>query len=600
MDDHLKTRNQIMEELAEARNRIAALTRSEAIHRSAEESLKSTLHELRVHQEELKTQNEDLIQARYALEISQKKYQHLFEFAPIGYFAIDQKMVVQEVNLTGASMLGLNQEHLNGKPLIIYADCKSRDILAAHFRGVFADKSASVEVQLTNGNDKQFPAVIQSTLVSGGSNEKNYSLTAVMDITHRKEMELALRQKTVKLKKTLTELKDTQEQILQQERLASVGQLAAGIAHDFNNILTGILGYIQLLGSNASMPDGFRKDLDELELLVTRAANLVRQILDFSRKSIGKLEKIDLLQLLQESIKFLKRTIPENIHILLQTEIMDAPVRADPSQFQQALTNLVVNARDAMPNGGKLRLQLIRVSLEKEDKPPFVGMQPGEWLKLSVNDNGSGIPEEIRTKIFDPFFTTKDAGKGSGLGLAQVYGIIRQHEGYVGVTGNVDSGTTFTIYLPLISAVEKTHNRKKDKKLIPRGRGETILLVEDEPVVLKTVQAMLSRLGYKVLTACHGKEAFSILNKNLNDIKLVLTDMVMPEMDGASLYKALQEVAPNMKVVMMTGYPLGEESPKILTENIKDWIPKPVSLSDLACTLNKILESSYEDGAGKL
>ncbi len=425
----------------------------------------------------------------------------------------------------------------------------------------------------------------ESRMVISGKNEV---LVIVRNITERKQTEEALRESNRLLQETLVELEGTQEQILQQERMAAVGQLAAGIAHDFNNILTSILGFAVLLQRRSDMPESAQPDLNHIVQQGQRAAHLVRQILDFSRKSIHHPQQLNLELFLKETTRFLGRTIPENINILLEIEPGDYWVNVDLTQLQQVATNLAVNARDAMPTGGELTLRLSRFTLQSNQQPPYPEMPPGEWVLFSAMDTGTGIPDEILPHIFDPFFTTKEVGQGVGLGLAQVYGIVRQHEGYIDVKSQVEKGTTFFIYLPALAVANLLPKAEIPVEMF-RGYGQTVLLVEDEPAVLAATKAMLEHLNYQVLTATNGQKALSVYAEHKNEIALVLADMIMPKMDGVDLFEALQVQDHDIKVVMMTGYPLGQDSLQTFTKGIEGWLSKPIEFQQLAQAVSQAL-----------
>ncbi len=305
----------------------------------------------------------------------------------------------------------------------------------------------------------------------------------VQDITERKKAESqreaaleALRESKQRLEQTLAELKATQEQIVQQERLAAVGQLAAGIAHDFNNLLTSMTGFAELVQMDPRVPEGVQPELSRIVKQGQRAGHLVQQILDFSRKSMRQPQPLKLAPFLKEAVKFLERTIPETIHIRLEIEAVESMIQADPTQLQQVLTNLAVNARDAMPEGGELKIRLSSLTLARGEESPGPDISPGEWVVLSVSDTGTGIPAEILPRIFEPFFTTRTP-EGSGLGLAQAYGIVKQHGGYIDVESHVGEptlgspgGTTFTIHLPALEKREEAPRERGRKSLTVRAR----------------------------------------------------------------------------------------------------------------------------------
>jgi signal transduction histidine kinase len=387
----------------------------------------------------------------------------------------------------------------------------------------------------------------------------------------------------------VSEERQVQQRVQQQERLAVMGQLAAGIAHDFNNILTGIIGFAQLLRMQPDVPTSAKADLDRIIEQGRRAAHLVRQILDFSRRSTIERRPLDLSSFLKEAARFLQRTIPENIHIVLEIAPEEYRVNADPTQLHQMLTNMAVNARDAMPEGGELRLGLSRFTLKPGEQVPFPGMPSGEWITLSISDTGVGIPQEVLPHIFEPFFTTKEVGEGTGLGLAQVYGIVKQHEGYIDVRSQVGVGTTFLVYLPAL--LEPQMPGEEELEEIPRGRGETVLLVEDGPEVLQAGLAMLEHLGYRVLTARDGQQALEVHAEHKDEIALVLSDVVMPRIGGQELCQLLRERDPTIKMVLVTGYPLGEEISELRAAGIAGWVRKPFMLEQLARVVRRALHA---------
>jgi PAS domain S-box-containing protein len=396
-------------------------------------------------------------------------------------------------------------------------------------------------------------------------------VSVVRDITDRKLMEEALRQ---------------------HERLAAVGQLAAGIAHDFNNILTSVIGFAEVLQRRSDVSDTAKQYLRPIVDGGRRAALLVRQILDFSRKSFFLLEPLDLGSFLPETARFLERTIPESVHICLEISEGEHFVSADPGQMQQVLTNLALNARDAMAEGGQLSIRLRPLVLEPGEPPPASGMLPGEWILLSVSDTGTGISEDVLPHIYEPFFTTKEVGEGTGLGLAQVYGIVKQHEGFIEVETAEGEGTTFSIYLPALRAQETRDSATPGGTASGMRGGQVILLVEDDPEVLGVGKALLEHLGYAVLTAPTGREALELYDGHQAEIGLVLLDMVMPEMGGLELFDELKARDSEVRVVLVTGYPLGEQGDLLLQRGILDWVQKPLDLNRLSETVSRALDEA--------
>jgi len=390
----------------------------------------------------------------------------------------------------------------------------------------------------------------------------------------------------------VTERREIQERVQTQERLAAIGQLAAGIAHDFNNLLTGIMGFAELLRDRPDLPDSAREWANTILEQGRSATQLIRQILDFSRKSPMEKRPVELVAFLSEATQLFRRTLTPSIEVHFEYEAGEYWVQGDPTQLQQILMNLVVNARDAMPKGGRLTIRLGRFRLDEGTSPPYPGLGPGEWVRLEVADTGTGIPAEILPRIFEPFFTTKERGRGTGLGLAQAYGLVRQHDGFIDVRSQVGVGTTFIIYLPALRPAAVAPPAAAVSETLPTGGGELILLVEDEDAVRDVLRTMLERLGYRVIVAASGPEAIRLYQRHMGQIALVLSDMVMPDMNGLALFQALRTLDPRARVALVTGHPLGEEIREFLHRGLVGWIQKPVSLADLARLLQQALRKA--------
>ncbi len=388
----------------------------------------------------------------------------------------------------------------------------------------------------------------------------------------------------------VTEERQIQQRLRLQERLATVGQLAAGIAHDFNNILQGVVGFTDLLLRQGDLPAPVRERLYLVAQQGRRGAHLVRQVLDFSRQSVAERHPLDLVPFLKETVRFLERMLPENIRLSLEIQPGSYLIYADLTSLQQVITNLATNARDAMPHGGELRLQLSRLALKVGDRPPFPEMPPGDWVVLRVADTGVGIPPEVLPHIFEPFFTTKAPGIGTGLGLSQVYGIIRQHDGFIDVESQVSDpatgrpgGTVFTAYLPALSIEAPVLPVQVQRPMaLWKGRGETILVIEDDLQVLAVIQAMLEELGYEVLAARSGGEGLALYERRQQEIALVLLDMVLPETKGTDIFRALRRLNPEVKGILVTGYSVPEEVRALRAEGLSGFLQKPFSIETLA------------------
>ncbi len=388
----------------------------------------------------------------------------------------------------------------------------------------------------------------------------------------------------------VTEARQIQVRAQKQERQAAVGQLASGIAHDFNNILGSILLYTEILMESPNLRE---KDKERLKTIMNqsqRAAALTRQILDFSRSGLIEPYRIDLVPFLEQLAKLLGRTLPENIRLYLVRKENQYVVNADPVRLQQVLMNLAVNSRDAMPDGGDLRIKLERLCIDGDNPSTMPDMPEGEWVRIIVSDTGIGIANDVLPHIFEPFYTTKQPGEGSGLGLAQVYGIITQHEGYVDVKSDVGKGTSIFLYLPAHPGpVEDVVIL--DKPAQPGNSKEKLLVVEDDAGARTAVSEALRAYRYDVLSAANGMEALKVVAENQGKIALVISDLIMPGMSGVALYKRLAKDYPNISMLVMTGYPLKEETRDLLEHGGVTWLAKPIHMRALVRAIQKVLKT---------
>lgn len=386
----------------------------------------------------------------------------------------------------------------------------------------------------------------------------------------------------------MTQERENQARIQMQDRLATVGQLAAGIAHDFNNIMAAIVVYADLLKRDPNLLPVSQDRLAIIQNQVQRAASLIRQILDFSRRSVMEQSTLDLLPFIKELEKLLRRVLPETIRIELRYEEGEYLVNADPTRLQQVFMNLAVNANDASPHGGMLYFELEKVVVEEGERPPCPDLPAGEWVRVSVQDTGEGIPAEVLPHIFEPFFTTKPVGQGTGLGLAQAYGIIRQHDGYIDVHSQVGEGTVFHIYL---RAEENAVPEEAPERTAPEmhGTGEMLLVVEDDPAAREAMRALLEAYNYQVLTATNGAEALRIYEQRAGSISLIISDVVMPVMGGVALYNSLSRQWPHVKMLFVTGHPIREQEQDILEQGNVHWLQKPFSVRMFSQVVHDLL-----------
>lgn len=512
-----------------------------------------------------------------ALRVSEERLVLALEGANLGMWDWHVPTGQIIINKRWAEMLGYTLDEIDPtfeswEKLLHPEDAQSvRTILAEHLQGRRPIYQTEHRLRTKSGEWKW---ILDTGKVVNRDEQGNPTRVTgtLLDITERKHMEL---------------------QLMQQERLAAVGQLTAGIAHDFNNTLTSILGFAELLHHSPDMQESAREYLAIIISSGQQAVYLIHQMLDFSRKSMCRPKQLDLVPFIKEIIKFLGSTIPETIHLHLDIEPGDYLITADPTQIQQVLTNLALNARDAMPEGGDLRILLSQIEASGELQQCITCNQflTGNWIAITVTDNGSGILPEVLPHIFEPFFTTKEIGQGTGLGLAQVYGIVKQNNGHIAVHSHSGQGTTFTLYLPPLLAMQNSKEPCAKVPIVP-GQGETILLVEDESMVLAAIKTMLEDLGYQVLTATNGREALNIYAGHHDSIAVVLSDMVMPDMDGLALFNVFKTQRPDIKIILMSGYPLVENGAQFLEQGIVDWFQKPISYGNLSQILNKALGKS--------
>jgi CheY-like chemotaxis protein len=372
--------------------------------------------------------------------------------------------------------------------------------------------------------------------------------------------------------------------------MEAVGQLAGGIAHDFNNMLMVIRGYAETILLDPDSPERIRADLKQIDSAVQRAAMITRQLLVFSRQQVLKIETIDLNEVIRETLRMLERLIGEDVELC--AELSEAPsfVHGDAGQLQQVLVNLAVNARDAMPTGGQLRIAVRRAELKRGRESEELEVEPGKYSVLEISDSGEGMSEEIRSKAFDPFFTTKPPGQGTGLGLATVYGIVRQSGGAIRLESEPGHGTTFEIYLPIATQPAAVEAEPSERRL--ESGSETILLVEDEEPVRRLVQNMLERNGYKVLVAEDGLAALEVSRAYEESIDLLITDVVMPRMNADQLVTLLEGERPGIPVLFVSGYVDDVISRYGIETRSRRILGKPFVEADLLDKVRKLLDAT--------
>jgi nitrogen-specific signal transduction histidine kinase len=387
----------------------------------------------------------------------------------------------------------------------------------------------------------------------------------------------------------MTERRALEEQFRQAQKMEAVGRLAGGVAHDFNNLLTVILSYTDMLMEDASPKDARAEDLSEIRKAAVAAASLTRQLLAFSRQQVIEPRLLNLNDVVESSEKMLRRLIGEDIDVQATLSSTPLTVLIDPGQLEQVMMNLAVNARDAMPTGGKLTLETANVTLDAEYARDHWPVTPGNFAMLAVSDIGCGMDEQTRSRMFEPFFTTKGAAHGTGLGLATVYGIVKQSNGFISVYSEPGKGTSFKIYLPLLDEAPEQYAAKPGSEATPTPSGtETILLAEDATAVRVAARQILERLGYTVLEAANGADALSAARAAID---LLLTDVVMPEMSGRELVDRFAKLRPSTKVLFMSGY----TDDAIVRHGVlrpgTAYLQKPFSADTLGRKVREVLDS---------
>ena len=392
-----------------------------------------------------------------------------------------------------------------------------------------------------------------------------------------------------KLEKNITELQQTQAQLIQAQKMEAVGRLAGGIAHDFNNLLTVIRGYGELLLNDCDLESSVRETVEEIRKAGEQASELTGHLLAFSRKQMFRPRIVNINDTIRGMEKILQRLIGEDVELETKLESNLAPIRVDPHQIEQVIMNLAVNARDAMPEGGSLLLETANIYLGSDFVAKHPEVDPGRYVLLAMTDTGAGIRKEILTKIFEPFFTTKERGRGTGLGLSTVYGIVKQSLGYIYADNVSDGGACFSLYFPSSQGAELPALTVEDSS--PELKGtEKILLVEDEDTVRSLTETILQRSGYEVVSASNAEQALSLSTTEMEQVRILLTDVIMPGMNGRALAKSLQEDIPDLKVLFLSGYAADITGSELSGDQPGEFLQKPFSRIDLLRKLRQLID----------
>jgi len=497
---------------------------------------------------------------------SEARFRVLVEQLPAVLWTVDRQLQFTSSVGSGLARLGLKPNEIVGKSLLEYFETNDRTFLpvAAHLRAV-SGEPVTFPVEWKGGS---YACHVEPLRDANG--EIFGAICMSLDVTDRKNLE---------------------EQLRQAQKMEAVGRLAGGIAHDFNNLLMVIQGYADLLADRFPAGDPLRRNVEQIQMAGQRATSLTRQLLAFSRKQMLAPTIISVHTVVADMEKILRRLIGEDIQLDTSSVPDLWPVKADRSQIEQVIMNLAVNARDAMPNGGRLTIETANVELDSAFSRHAVVMAPGKYVMLAVTDNGLGMDANTQAHLFEPFFTTKEKGKGTGLGLATVYGIVKQSGGYIWAYSEPGRGTTFKIYLPRVEeqlGVKPPKDSGGQAKALPRG-SETVLLVEDEDGVRQLARDYLQANGYAVVEASDGHTALELAAMHRGPIHVLMTDVVMPGISGRELAQRIAKIRPEIKVLYMSGYTDQSVVRHGILESDAVLLQKPFTMANLAAKLREIL-----------
>lgn len=514
-------------------------------------------------------------QTQQALEESEQRFKMLFEFAPDGFYLSDLQGIFIEGNREAERITGYRKKELIGKSFLSLKLLPLTQIpLAVKLlaKNALGQPTGPDEFVLNRKNGTKIPVEISTFPIQ--INNRRVVLGIARNISQRRKAE--------------EEKQQLKENLHQAQKMEAVGRLAGGIAHDFNNLLAVISGYAELLhieltGSSPAEAKIAKKIADTVQ----NTANLTKQLLAFSRKGKYQVTAVNLHKAVDEAIALLNRSIDKRITITAHLRAQPSTVMGDLSQLQNAMLNLGLNARDAMPDGGTITFETECVTID--ETPPAGTARPGAYIRLSVTDTGVGMDEETRARAFEPFFTTKEKGKGTGLGLASVYGTVMNHNGLVELQSEPGRGTTVVLYLPVADQPAASEPEATAPAEPTEKRSGRILVVEDEGLVREMICDALASLGYSATSCTNGKEAVTHYRSHFRDIDCVLLDLTMPELNGADCFRAMKAINPEIKAVITSGYTMDEEINKLLQEGAFSFIQKPFTIHNLSDILNKAL-----------
>lgn len=508
-----------------------------------------------------------LIKAEEELRKSEAKFRSYVELSPFGVFISDASGNYVDANPAASDITGYTREELLSMTILDLIPPDGKEMAAAHFAQIEATGFAEAVIPYVQKN-----GTLRLWNVTAVPLNDQRFLGFVQDVTERDQME---------------------EQIRSVQKLDAIGQLAGGVAHDFNNLLMGIMGYTGLCLDEVEADNPIREWLDEIMVEAKRSADIVRQLLAFSRKQTIAPRLLNLNDTVENMLKMLRRLIGEDIDLLWQPGWHLATIKIDPGQVDQIMANLCVNARDAIGGVGKVTIETANVILDDAYCETHSEVDPGDFVMLAISDNGSGMDAETRANIFEPFFTTKKLGDGTGLGLSTVYGIVKQNGGSINVYSEPGEGTVFRIYFPSCGGpANPVHTT--DLSSAVAGGSETLLVVEDQANICKAIRLFLKPLGYTVYTAESPDSAMKLMGEQGDRIDMLITDVVMPEMNGRELAGKLKAMKPELKVLYMSGYTANVIAHRGILDEGVNFLPKPITRNQLATKIRDILDSRQE------
>jgi len=510
------------------------------------------------------------LQSEEAVRASEKSYRRIVETTSEGIWTIDSDEVTTYVNQQLADMLGYRVEDIVGNTLYNFMTAENARIARDSIAQQLSEGQAQFEFQFRRKDGAVVQTWVRANALTSPDGQREGALAIVTDVTARKNLE---------------------SQLQQAQKMEAIGQLAGGVAHDFNNLLTAINGFSELLVNRTSLTPTQRDYVAQIIHAGGSAAGLTRQLLAFSRRQITTPRDLDLNETVGELAKMLQRIIGDDVTISVFPGPGLGTIRADVGQIEQVLLNLATNARDAMPPGGHLRIETANAEMDEEQASFFVDAKPGPYVVLSVIDSGVGMDAALQARIFEPFFTTKETGKGTGLGLAAVHGIVKQNGGSIAVTSEVGVGSTFKVYFPRVAVAEQSP--ESTQVLATRLRGtETILVVEDDAQLRALTRTLLAGIGYTILEAGDGAAALAVAEQYEDPIHLLLTDVVMPKLGGRILSERLSTRYPAMKVVFVSGYTDDIVVRHGVVNATVEFLQKPFSMDALRNKVRDVLDAS--------